>query len=62
MMRMLALGLSGGSGGVPGVGQLLSCFPFWLAGGWGRVRLFSDSLALVGLEVVGLGGRSLLVS
>ena len=30
---------------------------FWLAGGWGPVRLFSVSLAWVGLEVVALGGR-----
>ena len=39
-------------GGVRGVGRLLL---FRL--GWGRVRPFSVSLAWVGPEVVGLGGR-----
>ena len=57
MMRMLGPGLPGGSGGLRGIGRLLPCRLFWLAGGWGRVRLFFASLALVGLEVVGLGGR-----
>ena len=57
MMRTLGPSLPGGSGGVRGVGGLLPCHLFWLAGGWGRVRLFSASLALLGLEVVGLGGR-----
>ena len=57
MMRILDPGSPGGSGGVRGVGRLLPCCLFWLAGGWGQVRLFSASLALVGLEVVGLGGR-----
>ena len=52
MTRMLGPGLPGGSGGVRGVGRLLL---FWL--GWGRVRPFSVSLALVGPEVVGLGAR-----
>ena len=55
MMRMLGPGLPGGSGGMRGVGRLLPCCPFWL--GWGRARLFSVSLAWVGSEVVGLGGR-----
>ena len=57
MMRMLGAGLSGGSGGMQGVGRLLCCCPFRLAGGCGRVRLISASLAFVGLEVVGLWGR-----
>ena len=52
MTRMLGPGLPGGSGGVRRVGRLLL---FRL--GWGRVRPFSVSLAWVGLEVVGLGGR-----
>ena len=62
MMRMLGPGggraqsWSGGSGGVRGVGRLLPCCLFWLVGGWGRVRLFSATLALAGLEVVGLVG------
>ena len=55
MMRMLGPGLPGGSEGVRGVGRLLLCRLFWL--GWGQVRPFSVSLARVGLEVVGLGGR-----
>ena len=57
MVRMLGPGLSESLGGVRGVGRLLPCYLFWLAGGWWRVPLFSSSLALVGLEVVGLGGR-----
>ena len=52
MTRMLGPGLPGGSGGVRGVWRLLLS---WL--GWGRVRPFSVSLAWVGPEVVGLGGR-----
>ena len=52
MTRMLGPGLPGGPGGVRGVGRSLL---FRL--GWGRVRPFSVSLAWVGLEVVGLGGR-----
>ena len=52
MTRMLGLGLLGGSGGVQGVGRSLL---FRL--GWGRVRPFFVSLAWVGLEVAGLGGR-----
>ena len=52
MTRMLGPGLPGGSGGLRGVGRLLLS---WL--GWGRVRPFSVSLAWVGPEVVGLGGR-----
>ena len=52
MTRMLGPGLPGGSGGVRGVGRLLLS---WL--GWGRVRPSSVSLAWVGPEVVGLGGR-----
>ena len=55
MMRMLGPGLPGGSGGVRGVWGLLPCLLFWL--GWGRLRLFSVSLAWMGLELVGLGGR-----
>ena len=51
MTRMLGPGLPGGSGGVRGVGRSLL---FRL--GWGRVRPFSVSLALVGRQVVGLGG------
>ena len=53
--RMLCPGWGGRSGGVRGVGRLLPCRLFWL--GWERVRPFSVSLAWVGLEVVGLGGR-----
>ena len=56
MMRMLGPGLPGVSRGVRGVGSVLPCRLFWLAGGWRRVPLFSASLALVRLEVVGLGG------
>ena len=52
MTRMLCPGLPGGSGRVRGVGRLLL---FRL--GWGRVRPFSVSLASVGPEVVGQGGR-----
>ena len=52
MTRMLGPGLPGGSGGVRGVGRLLL---FWSS--WGRVRPFFVSLAPVGLEVAGLGGR-----
>ena len=52
MTRMLGPGLPGGLGGARGVGRSLH---FWL--GWGRVRPFSVSLAWVGLEVVGPGGR-----
>ena len=52
MTRMLGLGSPGGSGGVRGVGRSLL---FRL--GWGRVRTFFVSLAWVGLEVAGLGGR-----
>ena len=57
MMRMLGPDWLGGSGGVRGVGRLLPCCLSWLAGGLGRVRLFSALPALVGLEVVALGGR-----
>ena len=52
MTRMLGPGLPGGSGGVRGVGRLLLS-----SLGWGRVRPYSVSLAWVGPEVVGLGGR-----
>ena len=52
MTRMLGPGLPGESGGVRGFGRLLLFWP-----GWGRVRPFSVSLAWVGLEVAGLGGR-----
>ena len=52
MTRMLGPGLPGGSGGVRGVGRSL---PFRLR--LGRVRPFFVSLAWVGLEVVGPGGR-----
>ena len=52
MTKMLGLGLPGGSCGVRGVGRSLL---FRL--GWGRVRLFFVSLAWVGLEIAGLGGR-----
>ena len=52
MTRMLGPGLPGGSGGVRGLGRSLL---FWL--GWGRVRPFLVSLAWMGLEVAGLGGR-----
>ena len=52
MTRMLGPGLPAGSGGARGVGGSLL---FRL--GSGRVRPFSVSLAWVGLEVVGLGGR-----
>ena len=52
MTRMLGLGSPGGSGGVWGVGRSLL---FRL--GWGQVRPFFVSLAWVGLEVAGLGGR-----
>ena len=48
-------GFAGRVGGMRGVGRLLPCRLFWL--GWGRVRLFSVSIAWVGLEVVALGGR-----
>ena len=58
MMRMLGPGWSGGSGRVGGVWRLLPCCLFRLARGWGRMRLFFASLALVGLEVMGLGGRA----
>ena len=57
MMSMLGPGLLGGSRGVQGVGRLLPCRRFWLAWSWARVRPFFASLALVGLELVGLGGR-----
>ena len=53
MTRMLGLGSPGGSGGMRGVGRSLL---FRL--GWGRVRPFFVSLAWVGLEVAGLGGRA----
>ena len=52
MTRMLGLGSPGGSGGVRGVRRSLL---FRL--GWGRVRPYFISLAWVGLEVAGLGGR-----
>ena len=52
MTRMLGPGLPGWSGGVRGVGRSLL-----IRLGWGRVRPFSVSLAWVGREVVGLGGR-----
>ena len=52
MTRMLGPGLPRGSGGVRGIGRSLL---FRL--GWGRVRPFFVSLAWVGLEVAGLGGR-----
>ena len=52
MTRMLDPCLPGGLGGMRGVGRSLL---FRL--GRGRVRPFSVSLAWVGLEVVGLGGR-----
>ena len=52
MTRMLCLGSWGGSGGMRGVGRSLLCRL-----GWGRVRPFFVSLAWVGLEVAGLGGR-----
>ena len=52
MTRMLGPELPGGFGGGRGVGRSLR---FQL--GWGRVRPFFVSLAWVGLEVVGLGGR-----
>ena len=52
MTRMLRPGLPGGSGGVRGVERSLL---FRL--GWGRVRPLFVSLACVGLEVAGLGGR-----
>ena len=52
MTRMLGPGLPAGSGGVRGVGRSLS---FRLD--WGRVRPFFVSLACMGLEVAGLGGR-----
>ena len=57
MMRMLGSGLPAAFGGMRGVGRLLPCRLFWLAGGLGRVRLLSVSLAWGGLEVVGLGGH-----
>ena len=56
MMRMFGPGWSGWSGAVRGVGRFLPCCLFWLAGGQGRICLFFAALALVGLEVVGLGG------
>ena len=52
MTRMLGLGSPGGSGSMRGVGRSLL---FRLS--WGRVRPFSVSLAWVGLQVAGLGGR-----
>ena len=52
MTRMLGPGLPGAPGGVRGVGRLLLPWP-----GWGCLRPFSVSLAWVGPEVVGLGGR-----
>ena len=52
MTRVLGLGLPGASGGVREVVRLLFSWP-----GWGPVRPFSVSLAWVGPEVVGLGGR-----
>ena len=52
MTRMLGLDSPGGLGGMRGVGRSLL---FLL--GWGRVRPFFVSLAWVGLEVAGLGGR-----
>ena len=52
MTRMLRPGLPGGSGGVQVLGRSLLFRP-----GWGRVRPFFVSLAWVGLEVAGLGGR-----
>ena len=52
MTRMLCLGSPGGSSRVRGVGRSLL---FRL--GWGRVRPSFVSLAWVGLEVAGLGGR-----
>ena len=52
MTRMLGPALPCGSGGVRGSGRSLL---FRL--GRGRVRPFFVSLALVGLEVAGLGGR-----
>ena len=52
MTRMLGPGLPGGSGWVRGVGRSLL---FRL--GLKRVRPFFVSLAWVGLEVAGLGGR-----
>ena len=45
-------GFAGSVGGVLWVGRLLLSWP-----GWGRLRLFSVSLAWVGPGVVGLGGR-----
>ena len=57
MIMMLGPGFPGGLGGMRGARRLLPCRPFWLAGGWGRVRLFSVSLAWVGLEVVRHGGH-----
>ena len=53
MTRMLGPGLPGGLGGVRGFGRLLLS---WL--GWGQLRPFPVSLAWVGPEVVGLGGRA----
>ena len=52
MTRMLGLGSPDWSAGRRGVGSSLL---FRL--GWGRVRPFFVSLAWVGLELVGLGGR-----
>ena len=52
MTRMLDPSLPGGLGGVRAVWRLRLS---WL--GWGQVRPFSISLAWVGPEVVGLGGR-----
>ena len=52
MTRMLGRGSPGGSGGMRGVRRSLL---FRL--GWGRLRPFFVSLAWVGLEVAGLGGR-----
>ena len=52
MTRLLGLGSLGGSSGMRGVGRSLL---FRLS--WGRVRPFFVSLAWVGLEVAGLGGR-----
>ena len=58
MMRMLGLGLPGGSGGAAGDWEVIAlpsflvCWRFW-----GRVPLLSVSLAWVRLEAVELGGR-----
>ena len=52
MTRMLGPGLPDGSGGVRGAGRSLL-----LRLGWGRMPPSFISLASVGLEVAGLGGR-----